>query len=244
MKEKKIPWQTQKELQKKYKDEEVPDLAEINRIIEDIYWGKINPERDTLRARALFAMYYLTACRLTEIVIKKYKYVYKVKRDSNGKSIKDKNDNYIIDNIEKIPYDYIGIKKEDISFDYINGREVMYVRTDNRKNKNRTSKKQPIPIELERDIAQYIKDYLYKIIDPKAPLFRFCNKYASKIITESTGFNVHFIRHIRATHLITLYDFNEQHLISFMGWTDARPARHYMELNKKDLFEAFYKNRR
>ena len=119
----------------------------------------------------------------------------------------------------------------------------MYIRTENRKHKQRTTKRQPIPIELEMPIVEFIKDYI-KDIDDDSILFNFKSKRATQIIVDSTDFNVHFIRHIRATHLVTKYDFNEQALIRFMGWTDARPAKNYMELSSKDIFKQFYKDRR
>lgn len=212
-------WYRQKELKDVFNETEVPTISEIDNMISDITYGKINPKRDTLRARALIAIYYLTAGRLTEIVKKK---------GFDGK-----------------PQDgvYEGVRKQDIVFDEIDDKPVMYIRIPNRKNKKRKTKRQPIPIGLEEPIVKHLKAYLDIVNITNFPLFHFSSKRATQIINDTTGFNPHFWRHIRATHLVTLYDFNEQALIEFMGWTDARPAKAYMELSKKDLFRAFYKNK-
>ena len=227
-------WSRQKELQKKYAYEEVPDMDELKNIIDSIHAGKIDIVKQTKRAKALFAMYYLTACRVSEIV--KVTELWKKKYTKEGNTFKE------VDK-ERIPHNYPGIRKGQIKFGIEYDKQCMYIRTENRKNKERTTKRQPIPIELEMPIVEFIKDYI-KDLDDDSILFNFKSKRATQIIVDSTDFNVHFIRHIRATHLVTKYDFNEQALIKFMGWTDARPAKYYMELSSSDIFKQFYKNRK
>lgn len=213
-------WYRQKELKERFNKTEVPSISEIDTMLKNIRYGVVDPDRHTKRARALIAMYYLTAGRLTELVRKK--------------------------GFETQPIDkeFLGVCKQDISYDTIDGKPVMYLRIENRKNKKRKTKRQPIPISLEEPLVNHIKNYTESLTIPNIPLFRFSSKRATQIINDTTDFNCHFWRHIRATHLVTLYDFNEQALIEFMGWTDARPAKHYMELSKKDLFRAFYKNQK
>lgn len=223
----------QEQLKKQYNETEVPSILEIDTMLSNINYGKIDPVFYTKRARAMIALYYLTAGRLTEVTKRKYAYKIHSKKDENKRIIRKE--------VEKIEPEFKGIYKKDIVFDTIDDKPVMYVRLENRKNKRRTSKKQPIPLEMEFSIVKYIKEYL-DIAKDNEPLFNITNKRATQIINDTIGFNAHFLRHIRATHLITLYDFNEQTLIEFMGWTDARPAVRYMELSKKDLFRAFYKN--
>jgi len=130
--------------------------------------------------------------------------------------------------------------KQDFKLDYIDDKKVLYIRTLNKKNKKRKSKRQPIPVELEYILFKHIMAYL-DMLEPEQKLFDFKGQRATQIINEITNWNVHFIRHIRLTHLITLYDFNEQNLVKFAGWTDSRPAKHYIELSPKDLFRGFYK---
>ncbi len=227
-------WSRQKELQKKYAYEDVPDIDELKNIIDSINVGKVDIVKQTKRAKALFAMYYLTACRVSEIV--KVTNLWKKKYIKEGNKFKEISK-------EPIDHNYPGIKKGEIKFGMEYDKQCMYIRTENRKHKQRTTKRQPIPIELEQPIVEFIKDYI-KDIDDDSILFNFKSKRATQIIVDSTDFNVHFIRHIRATHLVTKYDFNEQALIKFMGWTDARPAKNYMELSSKDIFQQFYKDRR
>jgi len=222
------------ELKKKYAEEEMISIAELTNILQKITYGKAWVELQTKQARALIVLYYLTACRVSEIVKVKYLRKYQTITDTytgNKKQIVK----------EKVKHEYLGVCKNDISFNEVDGKKVMYVRTENRKNKERKTKKQPIPIEKESSLCNFLIEYLNSLKEDQ-PLFKFGVKRATQIINDTLGFNVHFIRHIRATHLVVLYDFNEQHLIKFMGWTDARPAKHYMEINKKDLFRQFYKN--
>lgn len=193
-------WTRQRRLQKEYIDEEVPDIGELNELISNINLGLVNPRKQTLRARALFAMYYLTACRLSEV---------------------------------------LECKKKDLLVRIIDGKSCLLIRTKNKKHRSRKSKRQPIPIQKERIIVKHIYRYI-KPLEEEDLLFEFKEKRATQIINETTDFNPHFIRHIRATHLISKYDFNEQMLIKFMGWTDSRPAKHYMELKSKDVFRQFF----
>ena len=65
-------WYRQDELQKKYQEEEVPSIEELDNITNSINIGKVDQELHTLRARALFIIYYLTACRASEVVETKY----------------------------------------------------------------------------------------------------------------------------------------------------------------------------
>ncbi len=237
------PWERQRDLQKKYAEEEVPSIEELRSIIQNISYGKVDIDRQTRRAKALFAMYYLTACRVSEIVMVGGLHHGNEVKDGLWKKKYQKVDGkYKEISKELRDHTYEGIKKGDIKFEETKGKPCMYVRTENRKHKTRQTKRQPIPIELEQPIVQFVKDYI-KNLNDEDKLFAFRSKSASKIITSTTGFNVHFIRHIRATHLVTLYDFNEQALIKFMGWTDARPAKNYMELSGSDILMQFYKNK-
>ena len=242
------PWTRQKELQRRYQSDEVPDIPELVNIISKIKMDMWQWKYHTRRARALFAMYYLTGCRASEIVkclsLRRQKIQKKVIIDAKGRRgiiyDLDKNKNTIVE-AWKDEHEYLGIKKRDISFPLIGGKRCILIRTENRKNHNRKTKRQPIPIDKELPIAKFVK-YHYNSLEENEIMFPFGAKRATQIINETTGFNIHFIRHIRATHLITKYDFNEQMLIKFMGWTDGRPAKNYLELKHHDVFRQFYKN--
>lgn len=223
-------WRRQRQLKQKYALDEVPSIDELDQMLERVVYGKQNQVLQTLQARALFALYYLTGCRLSEIL--RTPKLRKQKLDKKTGVLYHWKDDH----------DYLGIRKNQIDTGLEGGRLCLYIRTENRKNKNRGSKKQPIPMEFEEPLVKHLLRYNKKL-SKNALLFNFSARRAEQIIAEAFNYNIHFIRHIRATHLVSLYDFNEQMLIRFMGWTDGRPAKFYMELRTQDLFNAFYKNR-
>jgi len=240
-------WARQRELKKRFSLTDIPALHEMAHLIGQIQYGNVDPDFQTNRARALFAIYYLTACRASEITKVKTLRKRKLQRETiidkdGARKIIYNTDNKGIPKVTewKEDHQYIGLTKSNIKTAVYNSQEYLEIRTENRKNKARKTKLLPIPISLEKDISKYIMDYIDKLENDE-PLFDFCPRRAAQIINETTGFNLHFIRHIRATHLITLYDFNEQMLVKFMGWTDSRPAKSYMELSSATLAREFYK---
>lgn len=115
-------------------------------------------------------------------------------------------------------------------------RQLLLIRMPNRKNKNRNNKDIPIPIDGEPLLVKYILVYL-GTLELDEPLFQFQRSRAYQIIQKEIGMNCHFLRHLRATHLVVHKDFNEQLLLRFMGWSDSRPAKHYMEIRWKDILQ-------
>lgn len=49
------------------------------------------------------------------------------------------------------------------------------------------------------------------------------------------GVAPHYFRHCRLTHMVTEFDFNDQELVKYAGWTDSTPAKWYMSLKVTDL---------
>jgi integrase len=49
------------------------------------------------------------------------------------------------------------------------------------------------------------------------------------------GVAPHYFRHCRLTHMVTEFDFNDQELVKYAGWTDSKPAKWYMSLKTTDL---------
>ena len=239
-------WERQKELQKRYV--QVPNIAELDIIIGRIKVGKINIDQQTKRARALFALYYLTACRASEILkttrLKKQRMKKDIIFEEDGTKkvvcAVDKNKEPVIERWFE-EHSFLGTRSCDLRMIEHTNHNFLEIRTENRKNKNKKTKLLPIPIDKEIEILKYLNDYLASL-QPEELLFKFTPIRARQIINKSTGMNIHFIRHIRATHLITLYSFNEQMLIKFMGWSDSRPAKSYMQLSSEDLAREFYKN--
>jgi integrase len=56
---------------------------------------------------------------------------------------------------------------------------------------------------------------------------RYFNKY--------WGVAPHYFRHCRLTHMVTEFDFNDQELVKYAGWSDSTPAKWYMSLKVTDL---------
>jgi len=56
-----------------------------------------------------------------------------------------------------------------------------------------------------------------------------------KRFNEYWGVAPHYFRHCRLTHLVTEFDFNDQELVKYAGWSDSKPAKWYMSLKVTDL---------
>lgn len=135
------------------------------------------------------------------------------------------------DKNKKLP----SIKKKDLIVIDKKNRKIMLIGIRNEKNKNKTNKEIPIPLDREENIRFWnlLIEYLNQLeLDDE--LFPFNYQRAYKLLIE-TGFNPHWLRHIRLTHCVTIYDFNEMELMQIAGWSDPRPAKHYIELRWSDL---------
>lgn len=229
------PWSNQSFLKK----ESIPSIDELIIKAESI---------NDIRKRALFILAYLTAGRLQELCrYKEFKLIRFCPRCKSSEIIKGNGGfkcptckirfSGKITKTKKIPTGKIepSIKKKDISIVTLNDRKVLKIYLRNEKNKTRVNKEVPIPLDKPQNILLY--DLLVEYINPldlNDELFPFNYQRANDLL-EETGFNPHFIRHIRATHLVTIFDFNEFELMKYMGWTDPRPAKHYLELKLSDV---------
>jgi len=183
-----------------------------------------------LRDQALVSFLYLTGCRVEECC--KY-----IKEYLPNRTLKPM-DKELGKRVEvEAPQDrkFVGkpIQKKQIEFE----DDVMIIR-----NVRILKRKQvlirDIPIlvwEKERAFINIIREYLRTIGDD-TPLFDITRQRAYQILS-SVGLFPHWLRHIRATHLVRDYGFNTEHLRQFTGWTDQRPAATYVHLNIKDLVQ-------
>lgn len=165
-----------------------------------------------LRTRSLFLVTYLTASRIGEIV--RYK-----RTNSKGQLNA-----------------YSGIKKKDITFTERRGRRVILIDIRNEKHRKRFRKEIPVPLDREENIYLWkmVKQYL-DLLNLDDELFPFGYSYAYRLLSKYC--NPHWIRHIRLTHLITMYDFNENLLQKYAGWSDTRPSKFYAELSWNDILD-------
>ena len=160
------------------------------------------------RDRCLFVLTYLTAGRLQELV--RYK---GLSEERNS------------------------IKKSDIKIEEKEGRKILLINLRNEKNKNRHRKDIPVPLDIDENRYFYklISDYINSL-DDDDELFQIGYKRGYVILNKiNPRWNPHWIRHIRLTHLVTVYGYREYQLMLYAGWSDNRPAKHYLELRWEDL---------
>ena len=162
---------------------------------------------DDIKIRALFCILYLTAGRIREVIPNRKK-------------------------------NFPSIKKEDFSYSYKDDRKYISIDIRNEKHKSRKRKEIPLPMDKEENIRLWklIKEYL-DTLKLNEELFTFSYQYAYKRLKPYIDGNPHWLRHIRLTHLITVYNFNENLLQRYAGWTDTRPSKNYAELNIGDLLD-------
>jgi integrase len=127
----------------------------------------------------------------------------------------------------------LDIRKEDISVTEKKGIKVLLIQMKNEKNKKRNMKLLPIRMDLEGPLANIILDY---ISGREGRLLGFRSRQRGwQIFMKYTGFNPHFARHLRATHLVIYRGFSDQKLKLYLGWSDSRPADTYIHLRWEDL---------
>lgn len=199
----------------------------------------------SLKERSLFILAYLTAGRISEIVkqpyLRKHTYAYEEINDKNGQKVlrikRNENGSPIITQTERIRWDYPGIRRKDIVVQAKKDKRVLIVSMQNRKNKQHTRKNVPIPAEKEAEFIDMLNEYLDTLREDQ-PLFDFGVAKAERIIAK-TDMNPHFLRDIRLTHMVTLYDFNAFQLVKFAGWKDIKPAERYVRLGIGDLIDKY-----
>lgn len=129
----------------------------------------------------------------------------------------------------------VAILASSIELTYRENREVMLVHLPNRKNRTRHTKDIGIPLdrEFEAAMAKEVMDYARTTT---GLLFGISTTRAWQILN-SIGYNPHWLRHIRLTHMETIYGMSGERVKILAGWTDTRPAKHYMELNWGDVLK-------
>ena len=132
------------------------------------------------------------------------------------------------------------MEKRDIEILKKYDKNIMLVTLFNEKNRQRKIKKIPINLdrEEEKELAVKFLEYVDSVEgDKKTLLFQKSPRWAEKYFYKYCGINPHFLRHLRLTHLTTEFNFNEQELRIFAGWSDSRPAKNYIEMRWSDLLK-------
>jgi len=111
------------------------------------------------------------------------------------------------------------------------------------KNKNDTERIIPIPKKVEPEGAALYwklkqgKEDNAKLFpcSPGIKLSSFMRVIRRDFNEEYNGKAPHFFRHCRATHMVTRFGYDSHQLVKYFGWTDERPAKHYVKLRTDDL---------
>lgn len=177
---------------------------------------------------------FFTAGRISEIT---YKFERKFKklavRNEQGQTIKDEHGKTIYRLFLNPKYDpkhniYHGIRVKDISIERRGGNDFLKISMRNNKNRKNHFKQTVTPIFLETELTKmlfmflkYYKEDQQIITQTRGCIYKQLKKYAPLF------FYPHFIRNIRLGILYNVYNFNEQEVINFAGWSDGRPGSSY-----------------
>lgn len=137
------------------------------------------------------------------------------------------------------------VKKKDFEIIKLKGRQFLVVDLYTEKNRKHPTRRIPINMEKEKDLVKFVLEYL-EFLNDEDILFHFTIQRAWQIVSKilikykKTSRNKflnanHFLRHCRITHLVINYDFNDQDLVKYCGWTNSIPATVYSHLRYKDL---------
>lgn len=193
-----------------------------------------------LRTKALVAVLYACACRVEEITrftpVTYGKTLVRVVK--NGKAR-----NTMFRDYKKKKYNImkLGIKKNDIKFQKEGDRDIIIFKLRNLKVKvNRDKFTKLVPLTLDNDfhkeLAKPIIQYL-STLQEEQELFDITARRAEQLVNK-LGYNPHFFRKLRLTHLVKYNNFSDQKLVAFAGWTDSKPAKHYIKIGWKDLIDS------
>jgi len=127
--------------------------------------------------------------------------------------------------------------KKNITYTERKGKKLMIVGMQNRKNPKFLWKNIPVPVEREGHFIKMLEEYTETLSDDDV-LFPFCATKAQSIIAER-DMNPHFLRDIRLTHMVLLYDFTPFQLVRYAGWKNSDPAERYVRLSMGDLLDKF-----
>lgn len=228
------PWRKQRVLKK----QAIPTQGQLLQRLSEL---------ETRQERVLFALAYLTGGRITEIVpvrfLRKNHYKSELVKSKQGieyyRIQRNENGSPCIASVDRIEKNYPGLLKQDITLEQVRGKEVMIISMENRKNKEFTRKNIPVSLERERAFVDIVWSYVCDLPTAKTQLFEGYSVARAEKIMGKLGLNPHFMRDIRLTHLVTIYDFNSYLLTKFAGWKNPRPADRYIRLGVSDIVDKY-----
>lgn len=119
-----------------------------------------------------------------------------------------------------------------------NKMKFMLIECRNLKNRNRKTKTLPINYDREYPFILLIKDYL-ESLKPGSILFPISIARIGQLIGRYFGFNPHYFRDIRLTHLVEKFGFDPFQLQVYAGWSDTRPTKNYVALDWRVTAKAY-----
>lgn len=94
----------------------------------------------------------------------------------------------------------------------------------------------PVNALKYKRFLEFIFEYIHAEEKKKDdPLFTETERTFRKKVNYWIGTTVHYLRHLRSTHLVTVHNYTDQDLKNFIGWKDTRPASTYVHLNPDHL---------
>jgi hypothetical protein len=203
----------------------LPDLPETIEMIKSIK----NPA-----VSACVAVIYLTGSRVSEVL--KYKH-YKTKREEPGIQRKDI---YVDESMGELDYgEFMGPKAI-----IIRTRVLKIPESRLKKHPNMRWKKTFIDCQNKHylELIKLIDEHITSMDNrsPEAELFTFCYQYLTKVLSNTLGWNPHFIRHLRASHLVKYHEFLDTDLRDFFGWVSGEMPSRYTHSSEERLKAKLY----
>jgi len=128
------------------------------------------------------------------------------------------------------------IRKNDLEIKDVKGRKILLINMRNQKNKEKKRKELPVPLDIkENAIFWNLLIPHLNTLSNEEELFPITYQTAYYILDRISGWNCHWFRHIRLTHLVVEYDYGAFQLMMYAGWSDLRPAKNYLEMRWTDL---------
>tara|TARA_Y100000310_G_C20664283_1_gene806577 strand:+ start:1814 stop:2437 length:624 start_codon:yes stop_codon:yes gene_type:complete len=160
------------------------------------------------RDKALLSILYLTGARIGEIVRNKYH-----------------------------PSRF-GLTKQRIIFEGYKGKQFMVIKLRNQKAKQNSKRWKVIPINMDHPIDGQLTKHIVEFLEYKDdmdPVFYIGTCMAARVVVRHIGFNPHWLRHTRLTHLSHKRRYSDQELMRIAGWTDARMSSTYVMTRWQDI---------
>jgi len=76
--------------------------------------------------------------------------------------------------------------------------------------------------------------------NPETELFNFSYQYFAKQLADNLCWNTHYLRHLRASHLVQNHNFNDTELRHFFGWITGEMPSRYTHMNDEVIMEKLF----